>query len=270
MNQTVEIALYILAFAVALGAAMACAWGLVLRTGQSGFADVFWSYSIGVVGVAAALMPMDPTAYGFRHWLVAGLVAVWSLRLGTHILMRSLAGGDDPRYAQLKSEWGDKYPANLLLFLEIQAAAGLVLVVSAMAAANNPAPFGWLDALAIAIAVIAIAGEAISDMQLNRFKADPANKGKVCDVGLWGLSRHPNYFFEWLYWLALPFFALGHPIGWIAFAAPALMYWLLVYVSGVPPLEAHMLRSRPDAFARYQQRVRAFWPIPKSASGAPS
>jgi steroid 5-alpha reductase family enzyme len=254
----------IVSLAIGLSSAMAIAWQVILRTGNSGFADVFWSYSIGVAGLIAALAPIGETAPGLRNWIVAGLVAVWSLRLGTHILRRTLKGGDDPRYAQLRKEWGDNYRQQLLLFLQIQALAGFILALSAMAAAHNPAPFGWLDVLGIFVAIIAIGIEAISDAQLSRFKADSSNHGKVCDTGLWGLSRHPNYVGEVLYWVAFPLLAIGYGYGWFALAAPVMMYWLLVHVSGIPPLEAHMLRSRPDAFAAYQRRVRAFWPIPKA------
>ena len=257
------IVLVILALAVSLSAIMALAWWVVLRTGNSGFTDVFWSYAVGVAGVAAALVPLGPEGPEARNWLVAALVGIWSLRLGTHILRRTLKGVDYPRYAQLKAEWGDKRDQQLLLFLQIQAACGLVLAIAAMAAAHNPAPFGLPDMLGILVAIIAIFGEAVSDAQLAASKRDPANKGKVCDTGLWGLSRHPNYFFEWFFWLACPLIAIGYDFGWFALAAPALMYWLLVHASGIPPLEAHMMRSRPEAFADYKRRVRAFWPVPK-------
>ena len=140
--------------------------------------------------------------------------AIWSLRLGTHILRRTLKGGDDPRYAQLKEEWGDRYRSQLFVFLEIQAAAAFVLVLAVFVAAHSPGPLGFADAPRCRSSQsLAIAGEALSDAQLNAFKADPANKGKVCDTGLWSLSRHPNYFFEWLYWLAYV------PIGYRASAA---------------------------------------------------
>ena len=117
--------------------------------------------------------------------------------------------------------------------------------------------------------LVAVVGETIADRQLSGFRADPANKGKVCDVGLWGMSRHPNYFFEWLGWLAYAVIAVdptsAYPWGWLALAGPVLMYWLLVHASGIPPLEAHMLRSRGDAFRAYQARVNAFWPGPHAA-----
>jgi steroid 5-alpha reductase family enzyme len=259
-----SVVILIILLGIGLAVAMAMAWQVVLRTGQSGYVDTFWSYSIGVAGVIAALVPLDDSGPQERNWLVAALVAVWSLRLGTHILQRTLKGGDDPRYAQLKSEWGADYKRQLLIFLQIQAACGLVLAVAVMAAAHNPAPLGLPDLLGILIAIVAIAGESIADAQLAAFRKDPANKGKVCDVGLWGLSRHPNYFFEWLYWLAYPLIAIGYGFGWAALSAPILMYWLLVHASGIPPLEAHMMRSRPEAFAAYKKRVSAFWPIPKT------
>jgi len=98
---------------------------------------------------------------------------------------------------------------------------------------------------------------------LQHFRNDPAHHGKVCEAGLWRWSRHPNYFFEWLYWTAYPLLALGSGWFWPALVGPALIYWLLVHVSGIPPLEAQMLRSRGDAYRDYQRRVRAFFPLPR-------
>lgn len=256
----------LLTVAVFLGLAMLSAWATVLYTGKSGWADTYWSLSIGIAAIPAVLVPLDEGQPTARAWLVMALVAVWSLRLGLHIMRRTLKGGDDPRYAQLKTEWGARYKPQLLLFLEIQALAGFVLVVAALAAAHNPGPLGIGDAIGVLIAIAAIAGEAVSDAQLTAFKRDPANKGKVCDVGLWSLSRHPNYFFEWLHWLAYVAIGVGfagYPWGFATLLAPLMMFWLLRYVSGVPLLEAHMLRSRGDAFAEYQRRVNAFWPVPK-------
>ena len=116
--------------------------------------------------------------------------------------------------------------------------------------------------LLVVIAIVAIAGEATADRQLSRFARNPANSGKVCDKGLWAWSRHPNYFFEALYWVALVPIGIGHGWGLVALAAPVMMFVLLRYVSGVPPLEQHMLRTRGAAFASYQQRVPPFLPRP--------
>lgn len=251
--------------AVGLSAAMALAWWIAARTGESGRADAAWTFATGAAGVMAALVPAADGGPTARQLLVAALVAVWSLRLGSHIAARA-AGADDPRYAALKAEWGERENQRLFLFLQIQAAAALVLAVSVLFAARNPSPFGFADLLAVIVVVVAIGGEAIADRQLAAFRADTGNRGRVCMRGLWAYSRHPNYFFEWLFWLSMPLLALDlsgfHPFGWVAFAAPILIYWLLVHVSGIPPLEAHMLRSRGDAFRAYQRRVNAFWPGP--------
>jgi len=271
----VNLTLLIIGLAIALSLIMTVAWAVVVRTGQSGWIDAIWSFAVGIAGVVGALYPLDDGAWTVRQLLAALLVAFWSLRLGLHIAGRTLRGGDDPRYAWLRQEWGDQYRRQLLLFLQIQAACALVLVVAVIAAARNPEPMLRLgDGLGVLLLVIAVLGEGASDRQLERFRADPANRGRVCDTGLWGRSRHPNYFFEVLGWFAYAAIALdptgGYGLGWVAFAGPALMYWLLVYVSGVPPLEAHMLRARGDAFRAYQARVNTFWPSLRPAPSSHS
>ena len=257
--------------AIVLALAMTAAWDLAVRTGRSGWADTFWSYSVGVVGAGAALVPLAPGGWPQpRAILVAALVAFWSFRLGTHILRRTLAGGDDPRYAELRRQWGSNWRCRLLLFLQAQAGAAFVLVVAILAAAHAPGPLGPVDLVAALLALAAMAGEAVSDAQLRAFKADPANRGRVCDTGLWLRSRHPNYFFEWLFWVGVALFGLGsvaaYAWGVLGFAAPLMMYVLLVHVSGIPPLEAHMERSRGEAFRDYQRRVPAFWPTGRPSS----
>lgn len=254
--------------AVALSIAMAGAWAIARRPGRSGWTDVIWSYAIGLAGVVAALAPIDGLP-GKRQWLVAVLVGGWSLRLGTHIALRTKGGQDDPRYAELRRDWGDRFDRRLFGFLQVQAIAAWLLSVSILVAARNPASaFGWSDGAGAAILLAAVIGEAVADAQLSSFRTNSANRRRVCDQGLWGLSRHPNYFFEWLGWVAYAAIAIGPDgrfgWGWIALSGPAFMYWLLVHVSGIPPLEAHMLRSRGEAFRRTQRRIRAFWPIPKS------
>jgi len=252
--------------AAALSIAMAGAWAIARKPGRSGWIDVIWSYAIGLAGVAASLAPVDGMP-GRRQWLVALLVAGWSLRLGTHIARRMQSGHDDPRYAELRRAWGSRFDRRLFDFLQIQAIAAWLLSLSILVAARNPAPaFIWSDGAGASILLIAVIGEGVADTQLSRFRNNPANRRRVCDAGLWGLSRHPNYVFEWLGWVAYAVIAIGPDgrfgRGWLALSGPIFMYWLLVHVSGIPPLEAHMLRSRGEAFRSTQRRIRAFWPIP--------
>ncbi|CDX46909.1 conserved membrane hypothetical protein [Mesorhizobium sp. ORS 3359] len=259
--------------AIGLAATMALAWLIAVRTGRSGWVDAIWSFAVGVFGVWLALLATTDVDNERRQWLVAILVLAWSLRLGLHIALRTIGDGrDDPRYSQLKQDWGAGFAYRLFWFLQVQAAAAFLLVMSIMAAAHNPAPeLGFSDLTGIVIILVAVGGEALADRQLKAFRANPANRDKVCDIGLWSLSRHPNYFFEWLGWVAYAAIAISaqppYPWGFAALAGPVLMYWLLVHVSGIPPLEAHMLRSRGDHFRRYQARVNAFWPgAPKAAT----
>ena len=256
--------------AAALFAIMAAAWQIQRSTGHTGWIDVCWTFGTGTVAALASIVPLSdnhlPTA---RQIMVAALIAIWSFRLGGHILLRTRQVGDDPRYRDLIRQWGAN--ANLRMFLQLQsqAAVGLILAMSVALAAHNLRPhLGVADFVGATLLIAALAGEALSDWQLRQFKTKPANRGRICDVGLWGLSRHPNYFFEWLCWLAYPIIAIDWSgadfLGWLALLAPACMYWVLVYVSGIPPLEQHMLRSRGAQFREVQARTRAFFPFPKA------
>ncbi|MGL4260574.1 MAG: DUF1295 domain-containing protein [Afipia sp.] len=254
------------AMAIALSVLMAGGWVVQQRTGNSGWVDTIWTFSLGLVGATGALWPMAGEAITVRQWLVASLVVLWSLRLGTHIAVRTAQITDDARYAAFAKEWGADSPRRMFIFLQNQALGSIPLVFSIFVAAHVPAAgLRAQDYLGALILLTGIAGEALADAQLKAFRADPANKGKVCDLGLWAWSRHPNYFFEWLGWLAYPMIAIsaGYGWGWFALFGPIFMYWILVHVTGIPPLEEQMLRSRGDAYRAYQSRTRKFFPLPQ-------
>jgi steroid 5-alpha reductase family enzyme len=253
------------AIALALAILMAFAWVVQQRTGNSGWVDTIWTFAVGLVGAGSALWPLADEGASARQCLVAGLVAIWSLRLGTHIAIRTRGITDDPRYAAFAAEWGLKAPWRMFIFLQNQALGSVPLVFAIFVAAHVPEPaLRMQDVLGAVILLIGISGEALADAQLRRFRRDPANRGKVCDVGLWRWSRHPNYFFEWLGWLAYPVIGLsaGYPWGWASLLAPIFMYWILVHVTGIPPLEAQMLRSRGERYRAYQSRTSMFFPLP--------
>lgn len=247
---------------------MAAAWVVQRATGQAGWVDAFWSFGLGLAGVGVALLPLGAgAAPSIRQALAAILIGYWGLRLGSHIARRTMGAHEDARYARLRADWGPVFQVRMFGFLMLQAGVGAVLVLSVLLAARNPAPgVGPQDLLATLILVVALAGEGLADRQLAAFKAEPRNRGGVCDRGLWAWSRHPNYFFEWLGWCAWPVFAIDlsgqWPWGWLALTAPVYTYWLLTRVSGAPLVEAHMRRSRPEAFERYASRTSAFFPWP--------
>lgn len=249
--------------AVGLSLAMTFAWAVQRKTGASGWIDTIWSFAIGIGGLVAIFFAEGAFERRVAAFLI---VAIWAIRLGSHIGSRTKGGGEDPRYAKLVEDWGSKASVRLFVFLQIQALCGFVLVLAVYVAASNTSQFPTaLDIVGILVALIALGGEALSDRQLAAFRKKPEAKTEVCEEGLWRYSRHPNYFFEWLFWCAWPLLALTGPSAWSwsSLLAPALMYWLLVHASGIPPLEEHMMRSRGEKFRSLQRRVNAFFPGPR-------
>ncbi|MDE2517244.1 MAG: DUF1295 domain-containing protein [Rhodospirillales bacterium] len=247
---------------------MALAWAVQRALGNAGWVDAIWSGVTGLLGVGFALIPLGPPI-GARQIVIAALTGLWGARLGIHIAMRSHGPAEDRRYAALRREWGGDFQRRMAVFLQIQALAAWLLALSVLAAARNPAPFPRaIDVAGIAIAIVALLGESLADAQLARFRADPAQAGRICMRGLWAVSRHPNYFFEWLGWCAWPLLALGsgYPAGWLGFLAPLLMYALLVHGSGIPPLERQMAARHGAAWDAYAARTRAFLPLPRFAA----
>ena len=263
----IELVIAAIIVAAAISSIMASAWYVQRRTGNSGWVDVTWSLGVGGVAAIAAAWPVGYNGPHWRQLMVAFLAGSWCLRLGVHIAGRTRAATDDPRYRNLMVQWGSDAARRMFWFLQSQAAVGIILALSIVLAAHNPNPnLRMQDLIGLVTLLAAIVGEAIADWQLRVFKSDPANRKAVCDVGLWRWSRHPNYFFEWLSWCAYPIIAIDFAgqnlFGWLALAAPVCMYWVLVHLSGIPPLEDHMLRSRGEAFRAYQKRTRAFFPLP--------
>lgn len=236
------------------------------RWNNYGIVDIAWAYAFGALALFyAALAPGWPV----RRALIAALAVVWSFRLGTHLAVRVIGHHpvEDGRYVQLRKDWAANFVTKMFWFFQMQAASVVLLGAAFLVVALNPAPA--LHPLEIAGALLwllAIGGEALADAQLAAFKKNPAHKGQVCAVGLWRFSRHPNYFFEWLIWVAFFVFALGSPHGWVALIGPASILYLLLRVTGIPMTEEQSLRSRGDAYRRYQQTTSAFIPwFPKKS-----
>ncbi len=253
---------------LALFAAMSLAWVVQRAAGNAGWVDVFWTFGVGLTGAAAALYA-TPGSLPERRLLVAGIALIWALRLGLHVAFRVARSPEDTRYVELRQQWGGRFQNTMLGFLQLQALISIPLVGAIYLAAQNPAQqLRWLDAAGLALLVVAIIGEGVADAQLARFKRDPQH-GPINDRGLWAWSRHPNYFFEWLGWWAYPVMAIGHPYGGWALLAPAIMYGVLVHLTGVPALERHMAQTRGALFDAYRRRTSAFIPMPPRTGDRP-
>lgn len=253
---------------VAMLVIMVAAWAFGLATKNGGWTDVFWTWGTGLTLAAAAFVANGHEPAPARSLLVMGLMAAWAIRLGAYLTPRVAGHPEDVRYAGFREQFGKRYPLGMLFVTLPQAPATALLGLSVVLAAQTRGPLGLRDGLAVALFAAAIVGEYVSDEQMRRFRADKGNKGQVIETGLWAWSRHPNYFFQWLGWLAYPVIALdpARPITWLSLAAPAVMFGLLRYVSGVPPLEEAMLKSRGDKFRDYQKRVSVFFPLPPKRS----
>lgn len=234
------------------------------RRRNAGIVDVVWSFGVG--GAAVVLGWLGEGALLPRA-LVAVLGGAWGLRLGLHLWHRVRKESEDGRYANLRKRWGDS-DAKWFAFFQFQALLVPLFALPFAVVAGNPvAAFGWQHAAGIAVWLLSVAGEGIADRQLAAFRADPSNKGKVCDVGLWRYSRHPNYFFEFLHWFAYPLLALGAPLWWLSWSGPVVMYGFLRWLSGIPHTEAQSLRTRGDAYRDYQRRTPMLIPwFPKKTA----
>jgi len=239
---------------------MAGCFAVARRLDNYGVVDVAWSANFTPIAWMYATLG---GGYLPRRVLGASLVTLWSLRLALHLHLRLLAQHpvEDGRYQHLRRDWAGRLGRRFFLFFQAQGLLNALLSIPILLACLDRR--GPLDAWDLGGAVlfgVALLGEAMADRQLARFKREPGNRGRVCAAGLWGLSRHPNYFFEWLVWVAYFVLALHAPRGWIAASAPLLMLFLLFRITGIPATEAQALRSRGDAYRDYQRRVSAFVP----------
>jgi steroid 5-alpha reductase family enzyme len=199
------------------------------------------------------------------------MAVLWSLRLGTHVGLRVLSRHpqEDVRYSEIRAGWKNHFKLRVLCFFQIQAVLIAVLSIPFLIACVNPRPgLSPVECAGVALWLIAVAGETLADRQLKQFTAEPKNRGKVCRAGLWNYSRHPNYFFEWLVWVAFYLFALGSPLGCATIYCPALMLFFLVRVTGIPLTEKLSVKSKGDGYREYQRTTSAFVPWFKRKNSA--
>jgi steroid 5-alpha reductase family enzyme len=237
------------------------AWLVQLRTRNAGIVDAMWASSIGLIGLGYALFADgDP----LRRLLIGAIVGLWGVRLGGHLWVDRVIGQpEEGRYVRLREIWGARADLHLLWFFQAQALLAAALSLPFAFAARDPSSFPrWFDLAAMIVWIIGWVGESVADRQLRAWKRDPANKGRTCRRGLWRTSRHPNYFFEWLMWCAFALAGLGSATGWLGGFSPALILFLVLKVTGIPPTEAQALRSRGDDYRHYQRTTSAFFPWP--------
>jgi steroid 5-alpha reductase family enzyme len=241
---------------------------LQLRTRDATAVDAGWAASVTATAVVcAALGPGDLS----HRILIAVIAGIENLRLAALVVKR-IGGDEDRRYRELRARWRARGREQLTfaIFYQAQAfVAALLSVPFVLIAFNRHAglePVEWAGAV---LWLVAAPLELVSDEQLRRFKADPQNKGKTMRGGLWHYSRHPNYFFQTLTWLAYGLVASAAPYGYLGFISYALILFLVLFVTGVKPAEEQALKSRGEDYRSYQRTTSAFVPwVPRSSSAS--
>lgn len=239
---------------------MVAVWSYAKKINNAGIVDVAWCAGFTVLAIYYAVAAKGDSLYRVISCI---MTTIWSLRLSIHLFdrVKKLHPKEDGRYAALRKEWGTAAQRNLFIFFQIQAISMAVLSAPMLAACQTTTNELSASAmLGIFTWLIAVCGESLADQQLKNFTCNPDNKGKTCDKGLWGYSRHPNYFFEWLTWIAYFIFSLSSPLGVYTIFVPLLMLHFLLNVTGVKLTEEHALKSRGDEYRRYQERTSPFIP----------
>ena len=258
-----RIAVFLLGWLVA-ASLLAALYVQQRRTRDATAVDVGWASSLVLIAIVDGI-------FAPGHWthrvLIATLVVLENLRIAW-LVRRRIGVGEDTRYRELRARWRERGREQLTFAIFYQAQAFLAALLSLpilLASFNRSlglAPLEWAGA---AVWVVAASLEGVADRQLTVFKADPANRGTTMRSGLWRYSRHPNYFFQTLTWVAYALIATAAPWGWLAWLAPALILYLVLFVTGVPPAEEQSLRSRGDDYRRYQRETSVFIPwFPRS------
>jgi steroid 5-alpha reductase family enzyme len=266
-NDLLKLSLITVAFCIAL---MTIFWLVSRRIRNVGIIDIAWSFAFTpLVIIYAALGNGDVT----RRCVIAAMAVFWSMRLGLHVAIRvvRLHPQEDGRYVELRKEWAKNWERTMFWFFEFQAILIMVLALPLLLICLNARQgLSVIEIIGAALWCVAVGGESVADHQLKVFKANPANHGKVCQAGLWHYSRHPNYFFEWLVWIAYFVFALGSPWGWVTAYCPALMLFFLIKVTGIPMTEQLSVKNRGELYREYQRTTSMFVPWFRKSGANPS
>jgi steroid 5-alpha reductase family enzyme len=236
-------------------------WAVSVALHDTSIVDVFWGFGFVVVAwVAFALADGSDD----RRLLLALLVTAWGLRLTIYLGRRNIGSGEDRRYAEMRRRHGGRWPLrSLVVVFWLQGALMWVVSLPVQVAMTEATPsgLGALDWIGVAVWAVGLAFEAVGDAQLARFKADPGNRGRVMDRGLWRYTRHPNYFGDFCVWWGIWLVALATGGAWWTAIGPAVMSVLLIRVSGAALLE-RSLSGRVEGYADYVARTSGFFPRP--------
>jgi len=243
----------------AIVTAVILVWVLSVKLRDASIADVSWGLSF--VRLAWLYVLLSPTRTS-RAWRVAALIMRWGARLSLHIARRNHGKGADPRYRAMRAAHGPAFWwRSLFTVFLLQGAilwfVALPILVAVRAA--RPSALTAVDGRGVFLFAVGFGFESVGNYQLERFKAEPSNRGNVLDTGLWRYMRHPNYCGDAALWWGPYAIAAATPGGWVTVLSPMLMTVLLMRVSGVTLLEDGLKTSKPG-YRAYIARTPAFFP----------
>jgi steroid 5-alpha reductase family enzyme len=246
--------------------AMTALWGGSLRLRNASIVDIFWGPACAF-GAVLTLARADGSSP--RDALLTALVCLWAGRLALHLARRNIGHGEDFRYRKMREKRGsdrDFARWSLVWVFWLQGVvAWFVSLPTQIGQLGPDRPIGVMALAGAAIFAVGLAFETIGDLQLARFKANPANKGKLMTTGLWAFTRHPNYFGDSAVWVGLTLIALEAPHGWLTALSPIVMAHFLINISGKALLERTLAAKYPE-YADYRARVSGFFPLPPRSS----
>lgn len=253
------------AAAVSIWVLMTLIWLISLKLKNTSIVDIIWGF--GFVLVNWVVFFLTPDGFADRKWILNILVTLWGFRLATHIFLRNHGKPEDFRYAAWREQYGKKW--WWYSYLQTFMLQGLLMfLISAplihTQATTTPSNIGLLEIAGIIIWVIGFFFETVGDLQLEKFKKNPANKGKLLNYGVWHYTRHPNYFGDSAQWWGFYLIAAGSTLGFLTIFSPIIMTYFLIKVSGVAMLEKSMADRKPG-YKEYMQKTNAFIPwFPKN------
>lgn len=236
---------------------MTVAFLFYLRTDNASWVDAFWGSGIGLLATYWLFMG-DTNPVSMVLYL---MFALWSLRISWYLFRRIASTPEDARYSDFRGRWGMQFPYKLFFLYQFQALLVFLLALpQALVSIQSAFYFNWISIVGAIFFVCGFLIESISDWQLKVFKQRSHGTGKVCDVGFWKYSRHPNYFGEITLWVGIAIVTTAVPWGWLAWLAPALITYFLLAVTGIPLTEAQNLRSKGEAYCQYQIKTSKLIP----------
>lgn len=245
---------------------MLATWSISLLRRDASIVDIAWGLGFVLVAWAAKFVT---GASGSGNWLLLLMVTVWGLRLAGYLAKRNLGKGEDFRYRAMRRKYGERF-AFVSLYSVFGLQGVLMMLVSlpvSLGQRDTDAGAGFIVLLGFAVWAVGLYFEAVGDAQLARFKRDPRNADQIMDRGLWGLTRHPNYFGDALVWWGLAIVGSTQGAGIWAFLGAAVMTVLLVRVSGAAMLD-RLLAKRKPGYAEYMARTSGFIPLPRRSAQA--